>query len=475
MIHHYGIMGSFSNPSLRQFTRTVFGTAGIVSFCAIIFAVAVFNGKSFDIRSIAARGDVTYKVWDFRRGNEGWTSTNDTTVADGRIMIRATRVGQKTVSEQPAIFRFANSNVSLSGRGAKRIELKAKVYSETSPTTKSIPVTVRYSHQGETTIRTLPSFTIPISSRYSVGTAIFPEIESFILGNIELEFPKDNNISIERISLKGSIIRQTIAPTPSAAPTRMPTTTPSPTTAKASPTLIPSVTTAPASTNPSSVIYNADFESGNFQSLTGNTSWEGPIGAYFGKGVYHKEEVVKSPAKGNYAAALTIGSGDTTAAYLFTYAAAFPSSGKGTYSADYYIPSTITPSDWWNIWQWKSKDTTYDKPIISLNLVKINGVLQLRMSYVPGGTSANATQMIYQTNPIPFPTDTWVTVSGYYEAKTDNTGLVRIYQNGTQVFEKTGIMTKPGNAPVLWSVNSYADAISPNPATIYVDNMTVKN
>ncbi|NPV87541.1 MAG: hypothetical protein HPY45_16210, partial [Anaerolineae bacterium] len=253
----------------------------------------------------------------------------------------------------------------------------------------------------------------------------------------------------------------TLTRTPTATMTHTPTRTPAITLTR-TPTSPP--TSLPTSSSPS-VIFNANFESGNLSYFDGNR------GEYFGKGVYWDIKAVSSPAIGGYSAALTIGSGSSTAAYLFTYTA--PSTPLADYSADFYIPSNIVPDTWWNVWQWKSVDNTYNKPIISLNILKYGGVLQVVMFYTPGGVSTNPTQSFWQSNPLPFPTNRWVNITGSYMSKSDNTGYVIIYQDGVKIFEKSGFQTKPGDKNVLWSVNSYADRISPNPATIYIDNMRI--
>lgn len=223
-------------------------------------------------------------------------------------------------------------------------------------------------------------------------------------------------------------------------------------------------------------VIDADFESGDFDSLTGGDTSpiyggeEGDLGAYFGKGVYWDAEIVQSPAIGDYAVALKIGSGSTTAAYLFTYAT--PTTQKAYYSASYYIPDNIEPDSWWNVWQWKSSDNTYSKPIFDINFIEDEGMLQARISYVPEGLKTNPTQFFSQENPIPIPRNQWVTFIGEYVSKTSG-GSMKIYQDGVLFFEKNNINTRPGNKKVFWSVNSYADKISPNPATIYVDDMII--
>lgn len=219
------------------------------------------------------------------------------------------------------------------------------------------------------------------------------------------------------------------------------------------------------SPNPADYIFKADFESGDLSAFTD------PAGEYFGKGNFSKESITSNPAIGNFSAALTIGSGPGTAAYLFTYKV--PATPLGYYSADFYIPKNIVPGAWWNIWQWKSKNEEFSKPTIDLNILKDKGIFHIYMDYTPGGDPANPTELIIQDKFIEFPVDRWVNITGYYMAANDNSGYVIIYQDGIKIFEERGIQTKPGNEDILWSVNSYADQISPNPATIYVDNVSI--
>jgi hypothetical protein len=213
------------------------------------------------------------------------------------------------------------------------------------------------------------------------------------------------------------------------------------------------------------LIFSADFESGNL------SAFKTADAEALGKGVFFQQGIVNSPAIGKSAASLTIGSGDTTASYLFVYKV--PSTPLGVYSADFYIPGSIMPGDWWNIWQWKSEDNAFNKPVININLARHGSQLTANLFYTPGGMGDNDSQEIIQSNPIPFPIDQWVNITGFYFARNDNTGYVEIYQDGTKIFDIRDIQTLPGNEKVFWSVNSYADRIAPNPATIYVDNIRI--
>ncbi len=248
---------------------------------------------------------------------------------------------------------------------------------------------------------------------------------------------------------------------PTFTPTMTPTFTFTPTN---TPTAIPSFT---PTTVPSSggTVFSADFESGDL------SAFDGSAGEIFGKGAYYDISVANSPAIGGYSAALTIGSGRSTAAYLFTYAV--PRTELGIYSADFYIPGNVVPDNWWNVMQWKSVDNTYNMPIIHMNILEEGNGLMLIMFYTAGGTSSNPNVVIAPVNPMQFPTDRWVNITAYYLSKSDNSGYIEIYQDGVKMYDMRGFLTKPGGKDVLWSVNSYADRISPNPATIYIDNMKI--
>lgn len=213
------------------------------------------------------------------------------------------------------------------------------------------------------------------------------------------------------------------------------------------------------------LIFRGDFESGNF------ALFEGDDAEFFGKGVYYNHSIVTKPAIGQYSAALSIGSGNTTAAYLFTYRV--PSTPLGIYSADFYVPGNILTGDWWNVWQWKSEDNSFELPVISLNLINHGASLYAHLFYTPGGRAGNEIEEITQSDPIPFPTDRWVNITGAFFAASDETGYVEIYQDGIKIFDVKGIPTKPGGKNVYWSVNSYADRIAPDPATIYLDNISI--
>lgn len=213
------------------------------------------------------------------------------------------------------------------------------------------------------------------------------------------------------------------------------------------------------------MIFKADFESGDFSMFEGNDA------EFFGKGVYFNHSIVTQPAIGNFAASLSIGSGNTTAAYFFTYRV--PSTPLGIYSADFYIPGNILTGNWWNVWQWKSEDNGYEIPVISLNILNRGAALYANLFYSPNGDADTPSEHIPQSDPIPFPTDRWVNITGYFMASSDETGYVEIYQDGTKIFDIRNIATKPGGKNVFWSVNSYADRIAPDPATIYVDNISI--
>lgn len=224
-------------------------------------------------------------------------------------------------------------------------------------------------------------------------------------------------------------------------------------------------TQTPQAPQPGRIIFNADFESGDL------STFDGKDGDILGKGVFYDIKTVETPAIGQYSAALTIGSGPSTAAYLFTYDV--PATPMGYYSADLFVPGNIKTGTWWNVWQWKSADESFSKPIIHLNIIRDHGYFYLVMFYTAGGNIENPDQVIEPVNPHIFQPDQWVNITGYYYSIGDASGFVEIYMDGIKVYELRNILTKPGNKDVFWSVNSYAAEIYPDPATFYVDNIKI--
>jgi hypothetical protein len=152
------------------------------------------------------------------------------------------------------------------------------------------------------------------------------------------------------------------------------------------------------------------------------------------------------------------------------------------YSIWYYFPQLYTPNDpvnpWWNVFEWKSNHCTggvcTSDPFFILDV---------------GETTYNGQQVMYfylfnsqtrtsyaQQPPYTFiPVGQWFQLEAHYTCAGDATGRVTIWQNGssTPLFDVSGVQTRYADGNCEWSVNNYSNSLSPNPATIYVDDAAI--
>jgi len=81
--------------------------------------------------------------------------------------------------------------------------------------------------------------------------------------------------------------------------------------------------------------------------------------------------------------------------------------------------------------------------------------------------------IFYEDNTLPIPLDEWFLIEGYYKISKDEDGQVIVWQNKTEIFNVSGFPTTLSDFPIYWSVNNYTNKISPNPCTIYVDDILI--
>jgi hypothetical protein len=60
----------------------------------------------------------------------------------------------------------------------------------------------------------------------------------------------------------------------------------------------------------------------------------------------------------------------------------------------------------------------------------------------------------------------------YWKA-TDASGRVVVLVDGAQLWDVSGNPTALSEQKLFWSVNNYAENISPDPCTIYVDDLEI--
>ena len=222
---------------------------------------------------------------------------------------------------------------------------------------------------------------------------------------------------------------------------------------------------------PDGIFWYSGFETANLE------EWS-PIGGFVKQAPSDYYYLNSSNThSGNYAVGLRIDTSQPTqtgshASYLF-YWDELPNDSY-YYSAWLYIPSEVSPSDWWNIWQWKSTDNGNSDdslPMYILGVTKILDRLWLYLEYRPD-TDRKIKYTQYDIN---LPKDQWFQIETFYKASASEAGTVIVWEDGTEVFNVTGYPTVLSDNTLYWSVNNYAERIEPEPCTIYVDDVAISS
>jgi hypothetical protein len=148
------------------------------------------------------------------------------------------------------------------------------------------------------------------------------------------------------------------------------------------------------------------------------------------------------------------------------------------YSAWLYFPQSYTPTTYWNIVQFKSKNATNNDPFWILNIGNrpANGNMYFYLYYWQSGTGPT----VNETGPVSYdqalkdvPVGKWVHVEVYLKEASDFSGRVTVWQDGTAIFDKSGVKTKYSDGDNQWSVNNYSSGLTPATSAIYADDAAI--
>lgn len=196
-----------------------------------------------------------------------------------------------------------------------------------------------------------------------------------------------------------------------------------------------------------------------------------PISTNNGGGVFNSGRASAGPSldfshAGSYSAKLTVDTAVESGTRLFRWLEPRNSTDL-YYRTWYYFPQIYTPSQYWNVFQWKSKHPAGDDPFFILNVGNRSGGAmyfylynwQTRTSYGQNAQNITAGQ--------------WTHVEAHYICAGGNTGHVTFWQDGVQIFDIPNVQTRYSDGDCEWSVNNYSNGLSPNPATIYIDDAAI--
>jgi len=167
------------------------------------------------------------------------------------------------------------------------------------------------------------------------------------------------------------------------------------------------------------------------------------------------------------------------------------------YSAWFYIPTryTLTADPccgrYWNLFQFKSRsaDGERNDPVWALYVGnRPNGELYLYAGWGWGGTTlagpfsaSGVGGKNYGQSIADLPIGRWTHIEAFLRQSKDFDGRLTVWQDGVELFDFGAVRTSYDNPSYNawqtaneWSLNNYSDGLEPTPATIYIDDATIR-
>jgi hypothetical protein len=220
------------------------------------------------------------------------------------------------------------------------------------------------------------------------------------------------------------------------------------------------------------ILWSADAETGDL------SQWAADGGGdelHSGTGA---TRVVASPARGSHAFEMSISDADgahgdqAVRLHRWRTAAGDPLPEEGYYSAWYQLPRSHSGMRWWNVFQFKVKQTPEEEsvPTWVLNVGDWgDGRMRFYLSdHIAGVTRAESG--------IDIPVGRWFHVEAYLLQRTDGTGRIAVWQDGARIIDLAGVPTTLPSTdpdPLRVGFTNYTDQIVPSSATVYLDDAAI--
>lgn len=221
--------------------------------------------------------------------------------------------------------------------------------------------------------------------------------------------------------------------------------------------------------SPVNVLWSADFETGD------DSQWyapsTGPTGS-FGGGQYnsgsgYSRASTEAAEGGRYSLKMNLSTPPEGGTRMVRWreTQAHPAL---YYEASFNFPQRVAVRNYWNVLQWKSKrGSGQTDPFFVLNVGnRPDGTMyfylydwQRKRSFTQSAKNITV--------------GAWTKVEAFYHSAGDGTGSVKIWQDGTLLFDIPNVSTRYADGDTQWSLDSYSDALTPSPANIFIDNVKI--
>ena len=179
--------------------------------------------------------------------------------------------------------------------------------------------------------------------------------------------------------------------------------------------------------------------------------------------------IVTSPVRsGHFAAAFSVDAEDGGAAQSrCARQGVLPP--EAYYGAWYYIPTTVTNSQLWNLFHFLSSDRQDGTWDVSLSDNSDGGPVDLLVLNFLWPNNPPAPHLL--SGP-PVPIGSWFHLEFYFKRAKDTTGETALYLDGTRVIDFPNVITDTGDSG-QWYVGNLATGLVPPESTLYVDDITI--
>jgi len=232
---------------------------------------------------------------------------------------------------------------------------------------------------------------------------------------------------------------------------------------------------APSQVPLAGTLWSADHETGDLSQWYAD---EG--GGEFNSGAASSSATNEVAHSGRYSARITIRTPGTSAVRLFRWneSRTIP---EAYYSAWYYFPRGYRVADWWNVFQFKSRNGAANDPFWSLQVGnRPSGAMYLYLDWWDGLTIEGPHRgefggRSYDQTVKDVPVGNWTHIQVFLRQSGFFDGQVIVWQDGGELFNVRDVRTRypAANGANEWSVNNYAAAIMPSPTTIYIDDAVI--
>jgi hypothetical protein len=216
-----------------------------------------------------------------------------------------------------------------------------------------------------------------------------------------------------------------------------------------------------------SILWSATFETGDFSEWTAD-------GQGFEYGLTSSHVVTTDQAhSGTQSAKLTINPTNGNVDYMYLFRGgpgAPPAEPEAYYGAWFFIPQAYTESFYWNIFHFLQSATADRSSVTSIWDVNLRS--NETGALVPYVYDFVARRQRDETIPTPVPTGRWFHLEVLLRVASTPTGRFALFQDGVLVLDATDIVTT-SNPWIQWSVGSTSTDITPTPADLYIDDVTL--